>query len=115
MVAAASLWDGKTAPDPVGQMLERAKRERDDADAENALTDEEWLAKKAREQAAADADITFNVQRKMDLTLNGEHMSREQALEHLKTLEGKPLMNAASRFITVINLRAAKDSIILSL
>lgn len=109
LVADASLWDGKTAPDPVGQMLERAKREREEADAENTLTDEEWLSKKALEQAAADAGITFNVQRKMDLTLNGEHMSREQVLEHLKTLEGKPLMNAASRFIAVINKPQRKE------
>ena len=53
LVASASMWDGKTDPDPVGQMIERAKREREAAEAENEMTDEEWMEKKAREEAAA--------------------------------------------------------------
>ncbi len=53
LVASASMWDGKTDPDPVGQMIERAKREREAAESENEMTDEEWMEKKAREEAAA--------------------------------------------------------------
>ena len=86
LVADASLWDGKTSPDPVGQMLERAKREREEADAENALTDEEWLEKKAREQAAAATPTLFAMTREQT-----EIMQRAQSSgTWLKAPNGEP-------------------------
>ncbi|MGN0828094.1 MAG: hypothetical protein ACI4PZ_00040 [Akkermansia sp.] len=92
LVADASLWDGKTAPDPVGQMLDRAKREREEADAENALTDEEWLEKKAREQAAAATPTLFAMERRVRMSADAirEHADGADADGKLRThgLEG---------------------------
>ena len=67
-------------------MLERAKRDRDEADAENALTDEEWLEKKAREQAAAATPTLFAMTSEQT-----EIMQRAQSSgTWLKAPNGKP-------------------------
>lgn len=92
LVASASMWDGKTDPDPVGQMIERAKREREAAEAENEMTDEEWMEKKAREEAAAMTPSLFAMERRVRTSADAirEHVNGADADGKLRThgLEG---------------------------
>ncbi len=56
-----------------------------------------------------EALVTFSVQRKRDLTLDGERVTQEAAWEHLVELEGKPLRNARSQFVAVVNKPQRKE------
>ncbi|MBQ8517122.1 MAG: hypothetical protein IJ498_06040 [Akkermansia sp.] len=56
-----------------------------------------------------EALVTFSVQRKRDLTLDGERVTQKQAWEHLAALEGKPLRNARSQFVAVVNKPQRKE------
>ena len=52
---------------------------------------------------------SFSVQRKRDLTLNEERVTKNEAWEHLEGLAGKPLRNARSKFVAVVNKPQRKE------
>lgn len=52
---------------------------------------------------------SFSLRRKRDLTLNKVHVTQKQAWEHLAELEGKPLRNARSQFVAVVNKPQRKE------
>lgn len=61
MVAQASLYDGESEVDPVGQMLEQAQRDRAEMAEENAMSDDELLEKRNREIAAQSVPTLFQM------------------------------------------------------
>lgn len=61
LVAAAQMWDGKTAVDPVGQYLERARAEREQVRAEAEMTTDEYLEEQARKAAAEAVPSLFSM------------------------------------------------------
>ena len=56
-----------------------------------------------------EALVTFSVQRKRDLTLDGERVTKKEAWNHLEGLAGKPLRNARSKFVAVVNKPQRKE------
>lgn len=56
-----------------------------------------------------EALVAFSVRRKRDLTLEDVHVTQEEAWEHLEGLEGKPLRNARSKFVAVVNKPQRKE------
>ncbi|MBR4107482.1 MAG: hypothetical protein IKK45_02185, partial [Akkermansia sp.] len=53
--------------------------------------------------------MSFALERKRDLTLDGTHVTQNEAWKHLEALEGKPLRNARSQFVAVVNKPQRKE------
>ncbi|MGN0869467.1 MAG: hypothetical protein ACI4O9_08110 [Akkermansia sp.] len=63
LVAAAQMWDGQTEVDPVGQYLERARAEREQARAEGEMDAEEYLESRPDDATGEFSFSIFNERR----------------------------------------------------
>ncbi len=129
LVQKAEYWDGESEVDPVGDYLEHARRERLEAEAEGEMSADEYLEAQARREAQEAVPGLFGdgmsmemwavespeklgeaqAQRKRDLTLENEHVDKDEAWEHLEALAGRPLRNKRSGFVAVVNKPQRKE------
>lgn len=100
MVAQASLYDGESEVDPVGQMLEQAQRDRAEMAEENAMSDDELLEKRNREIAAQSVPTLFQMSgvkvSETSPVLAKRMITADAAKEYLKQVQGKTFYNEAS-------------------